>query len=89
MTGRRHRAYCSGEHRGNGPADNDALHTTYDPLQAQPSDCLLGDPVGFAQRMADLLDLDAARLRQSLIVRCVHESLDEPRLHAVTNDLAP
>jgi streptomycin 6-kinase len=50
---------------------------------------LLGDPVGFAQRMADLLDLDAGRLRQWLIARCVQESLDEPRLHAVANDLAP
>jgi streptomycin 6-kinase len=64
---------------------------TYDPLQHMLNhpDRLLADPAGFAQRMADLLDLDAERLRQWLFARCVQESLDEPDLHIVATDLAP
>lgn len=64
---------------------------TYDPLQHMLNhpDRLLADPVGFAQRMADLLDLEPGRLRQWLFARCVQESLDAPDLHAVANALAP
>jgi len=89
MTGRHRRAYCSCEHRGNGPADNEALDPPTTRCRLNHPDRLLADPVGFAQRRADLLDLDAGRLRQWLIARCVQESLDEPRRHAVANDLAP
>lgn len=52
-------------------------------------DRLVADPAGFAQRMADLLDLDAARLRQWLFARCVQESVDRPVLRSVVLDLAP
>jgi streptomycin 6-kinase len=36
---------------------------------------LYPDPVGLAERMADLLDLDRTRVRQWLFVRCTQESL--------------
>jgi len=64
---------------------------TYDPLQhmLNHTERLRADPVGFAQRMADLLDLDAARLRKWLFARSVQESLNDPHLHAVAHDLAP
>lgn len=64
---------------------------TYDPLQHILNflDRLVADPAGFAQRMADLLDLDAARLRQWLFARCVQESIDQPDLRSVVLDLAP
>jgi len=64
---------------------------TYDPLQHMLNhpDRLRADPVAFAQRMADLLDLDAQRLRLWLFARCVQESLGEPHLQLVANDLAP
>ncbi len=65
--------------------------TTYDPLQHMLNfpDRLLGDPFGFVQRMADLLDLDTGRLRQWLFARCVQESVDQPALRAVAIELAP
>ncbi|HKR48532.1 MAG TPA: aminoglycoside phosphotransferase family protein [Pseudonocardiaceae bacterium] len=64
---------------------------TYDPLQHMLNfpDRLVADPAGFAQRMADLLDLDATRLRQWLFARCVQESIDQPDLRSVVLDLAP
>jgi streptomycin 6-kinase len=64
---------------------------TYDPLQHMLNfpDRLATDPSGFVARMADLLDLDAERLRQWLFARCVQESLDQPHLRNVAISLAP
>lgn len=49
----------------------------YDPLQHMLNcpDRLHRDPHGFAQRMTDLTDLDADRLRMWLFARCVQESI--------------
>ncbi len=64
---------------------------TYDPLQhmLDSSDRLTADPAGFARHMADLLDLDAERLRHWLFARCVQESIDQPHLRAAVTELAP
>lgn len=64
---------------------------TYDPLQhmLDCSDRLVADPAGFAQRMADLLGLDAERLQLWLFARCVQESIDQPHLRSVVIELAP
>lgn len=64
---------------------------TYDLLQYMLNfpDRLGADPAGFAQRMAELLDLDADRLRHWLFARCVQESVDLPHLHDVATKLAP
>ena len=64
---------------------------TYDPLQHMLNcpDRLVTDPVGFVDRMAGLLDLDANRLRHWLFARCVLESLDQPYLAGVAEALAP
>lgn len=64
---------------------------TYDPLQhmLDSPDRLAVDPVGFAQRMADLLDLDAKRLQLWLFARCVQESIDQPQLRSAVIKLAP
>jgi streptomycin 6-kinase len=64
---------------------------TYDPLQHMLNfpNRLAADPVGFVLRMAHLLDLDAERLRQWLFARCVQESLDQPYLLSVIDDVAP
>lgn len=63
----------------------------YDPLQHMLNfpDRLVAAPAGFAQRMADLLDLDGQRLQQWLFARCVQESVDQPHLRSVAIDLAP
>ncbi len=64
---------------------------TYDPLQHMlnfPAR-LSADATGFARRMADLLDLDAERLRQWLFARCVQESVDRPYLRSVAVSLTP
>ncbi len=63
---------------------------TYDPLQHMLNfpGRLAADPRGFAQRMAELLDLDAERLQQWLFARCVQESVDEPDLCDVAMTLA-
>lgn len=62
----------------------------YDALQHMLNcDRLTTDPSALARRMAHLLDLDAARLRQWLFARCVQESLDQPQLRNVTATLAP
>jgi streptomycin 6-kinase len=42
-----------------------------------------------ARRMADLLDLDAARVRLWLFARCVQQSASWPRLVEVAASLAP
>ena len=44
---------------------------------------LHADPAGLTGRMADLLELDATRLRQWLFARCVQEAPDCPALAAV------
>jgi streptomycin 6-kinase len=64
---------------------------TYDPLQYMLNHParLRADPVAFAQRMADLLELDAQRLRLWLFARCVQESVREPHLQLVAKKLAP
>jgi streptomycin 6-kinase len=58
---------------------------TYDVLQHMLN-CparLQRDPVGFARRMASLLDLDSARLLRWMCARFVQESIDQPWLVAV------
>lgn len=47
------------------------------------------DPSGLIRRMADLLELDAARLGLRLFARCVQESMDQPRLRRLASALAP
>jgi streptomycin 6-kinase len=63
----------------------------YDVLQHMLNfpDRLSADPVGFALRMAQLLDLDRTRVRHWLFARCVQESVDRPDLGAVAMALAP
>ena len=61
----------------------------YDPLQHMLN-CerrLRADPAGLADRMADLLELDADRLRRWLFARCVQESPDWPALADVARRL--
>ncbi|MEU4426185.1 aminoglycoside phosphotransferase family protein [Actinoplanes sp. NPDC024001] len=64
---------------------------TYDAVQhlLNCDQRLFDDPIGLAQRMAALLDLDPERLRLWLFARCVQESLDHPNLRAVAARLAP
>ncbi len=64
---------------------------TYDPVQHMLNfpGRLRANATGFVQRMADLLDLDAERLRRWLFARCVQESIDRPHLHGVAIGLAP
>jgi streptomycin 6-kinase len=64
---------------------------TYDPLQHMVNfpDRLAADPLGFADRMAALLDLDAPRLRLWLFARCVEESPEQPEFAEVATTLAP
>ena len=50
---------------------------------------LFTDPAGMARRMADLLDLDAGRVTQWLIVRCVEGSISRPALRPVATALSP
>jgi streptomycin 6-kinase len=64
---------------------------TYDALQHMLNHParLATDPAGFVRRMADLLDLDPARLRDWLFARSVQESIDAPNLRAVAIALRP
>jgi streptomycin 6-kinase len=64
---------------------------TYDPLQHMLNcpDRLASDPLGFVHRMADLLALDADRLRYWLFARCVLESIESPTLRTTAVHLAP
>ncbi len=64
---------------------------TYDALQHMLNcqERLVADPVGFAQRMASLLDLDAGRLRLWLFSRCLQECLNQPQLYQVATQLRP
>jgi len=50
---------------------------------------LAADPVGLAQRMADLLDLDGDRVRLWLFARCVIEGVHDPLLQTVADALTP
>jgi len=49
---------------------------------------LVADPLGLAWRMADLLELDRARVTQWLFARCVQESISEPWLSHIVPTLA-
>lgn len=64
---------------------------TYDALQhlLNCDERLTVDPLGLIRRMADLLELDEARLRLWVFARCVQESLDQPRLRRLASVLAP
>jgi len=64
---------------------------TYDPLQhlLNCDERLHTDPVDLTHRMADLLDLNAERLRLWLFARCVQESLDWPDLANIARRIAP
>lgn len=63
----------------------------YDPIQHMLNcDQRLGDdPVGLAQRMAGLLDLDPQRVQQWLFARCTQESLSDPELREPAHRLRP
>lgn len=64
---------------------------TYDALQHMLN-CpkrLRSDPSNFVDRMAELLVLDAERLRLWLFARCVQESPDWPSLADVARQIAP
>jgi streptomycin 6-kinase len=63
----------------------------YDTLQHMLNceDRLSADPAALARRMADLLDLDAARVRCWLFARCVQESVGWPRLAEIAVRIAP
>jgi streptomycin 6-kinase len=64
---------------------------TYDALQHMLNceERLFADPAGFAHRLADLLDLDPARLLLWLFARCVQESRHDPPLGELAARLAP
>ncbi len=64
---------------------------TYDPLQHMLNceERLVANPMGFARRMAGLLDLNAERLRLWLFARCVQESFNQPILSDVAARLPP
>jgi hypothetical protein len=67
-------------------------HVSDTRLSAEPLNCeerLAADPVGLAQRMADLLDLDGDRVRLRLFARCVIEGVDDPLLQTVADALTP
>ncbi len=49
---------------------------------------LVSDPVSLARRMADLLDLDPARVRLWLFTRCAQESLGDASLREPARRLA-
>lgn len=50
---------------------------------------LAADPVGLANRMAELCELDAERIRLWLFARCAEESPNDPTLAATARRLAP
>jgi streptomycin 6-kinase len=63
----------------------------YDVLQHMLNceDRLAADAAGLANRMADLAELDAARVRLWLFARAVQESVGSPLMHEVASQLAP
>lgn len=63
----------------------------HDPVQHMLNcdDRLIADPLGLADRMAHLLDLDRDRLRLWLFARCVQESPGWPGLADVARRVAP
>jgi streptomycin 6-kinase len=50
---------------------------------------LATDPVGLANRMAELCQLDGERVRLWLFARCAQESLNDPALSVLARRLAP
>jgi streptomycin 6-kinase len=63
---------------------------TYDALQHMLNvPRLHTDPIGLAERLAELLDLDADRLRRWLFARCAVEAIGDRELQAVMKQLAP
>ena len=50
---------------------------------------LLTDPVALSRRMAELLDLDAERVRLWLFARCAQESLHDATMREPARRLAP
>ncbi len=50
---------------------------------------LVTDPIGLAQRMAGLLDLDPERVRLWLFARCVQESPHDPTMRELARRVAP
>jgi streptomycin 6-kinase len=62
----------------------------YDSLQhlLNCQERLVADPIALVRRMAALLGLEADRMTQWLFARCVHESIDQPRLRSVAVALA-
>ncbi|MGH3735400.1 MAG: aminoglycoside phosphotransferase family protein [Micromonosporaceae bacterium] len=64
---------------------------TYDALQhiLNCTERLSRDPRRYTRRMADLLDLDTHRLELWLFARCVQESINDPALRHVAEQLAP
>jgi streptomycin 6-kinase len=50
---------------------------------------LIGDPRRLCQRMAGLVEVDPGRLERWLFARCVQESIDNPALWHVAEQLAP
>jgi streptomycin 6-kinase len=64
---------------------------TYDALQHMLNcgDRLRVDPSAFVLRMAELLELDAGRLRRWLFARCVQQSMSTPWLVEVAKQIAP
>ena len=64
---------------------------TYDALQYMITcdERVITDPEGLIRRIANLLDLDADRLRLWLFTRCIHHCLDQPTLYDVATRIAP
>lgn len=64
---------------------------TYDAVQhlLNCEERLMADPMGMVRRLAQLLSLDAERLRLWVFARCVIDALDEPALLEVAGHLAP
>jgi streptomycin 6-kinase len=63
----------------------------YEPIQhmLNCASRLAADPVGLAQRMASLLEVDPERVRLWLFARCVYESLHDVTMREVAHQLAP
>jgi streptomycin 6-kinase len=62
----------------------------FDPVQHMLNcERLAADPVGLANRMAELCGLDAERVRLWLFARCAQEALNCPTLSALARRLAP
>jgi streptomycin 6-kinase/ankyrin repeat protein len=62
---------------------------TYDVLKHMLNcpERLTRDPLRFCERLADLVEIDARRLERWLFARCVQESIDNPALRDVAEQL--